>query len=48
MLAKGISSHQRIILKGTGKGQKQPLDVSMKKAVIFRNIQTSTLKEHLI
>ena len=48
MLAKGISSHQRIILKGAGEGQKQPPDVSMKKAVIFRNIQTNTLKDQLL
>ena len=47
MLAKGRSSHQGIIFKGTGKGQKQPPDVFYEKAVIFRNIQRNTLKKHL-
>ena len=50
MLAKGRSSHQRIIFKGTdGKGQKQPPDVLYEtKAVIFRDIQRNTyFEEHL-
>ena len=41
MLAKGSNSHQWIILKGTGKGQKQPPDVfyektALKNLVIFK------------
>ena len=32
MLGKGRSSHERIILKGTGKGKKQPPDVFYEKS----------------
>ena len=48
VLAKGRSSHQKIILKGTGKGQKQPPDVFYEKVAIFCNIQRNTLKKHLL
>ena len=34
MLVKGRSSHRRIILEGTGKGQKQPLEVFYEKTVL--------------